>query len=150
MRMTTVRARRVLPLILLLGSCRDGSPGFPETLLGHVGHDWLAAHNRGEGHAVVHFTMVNRGSAAMSGAQMDSAVRAGVQFAQRVGPLVPARVLYSSDTMLVMLLRSRDDSLWSARFTPVAQPGLVKVGVEVSRVHAGDGKLVAYPIQNPR
>src|SRR5262245_10473437 len=87
MRMIAARARLVLPLVLLLGSCRDRSPDFPETPLGHVGHDWLAAHNRGEGHAVVHFTMLNRGSADMSGAQMDSAVRAGVQLAQRVGPL---------------------------------------------------------------
>ena len=77
--MTVARACPVLPLILLLGSCRGGSPGFPETPLGHVGHDWLAAHNRGEGHAAVHFTMVNRGSAVMSGAQMDSAVRAQVE-----------------------------------------------------------------------
>jgi len=146
----SVARRSLLPLVLLFGACRAGSPGFPETPLGYVGHDWLAAHNRGEGHAVVHFTMVNRGSGGMSGAQMDSAVRAGVQFAQRVGPLVPVRLLYSSDTMLVMLLRSRDDSLWSARFTPVAQPGLVKVAVDVSPAHAGDGKLVAYPIQNPR
>ena len=146
----SVARRSLLPLVLLFGACRAGSPGFPETPLGYVGHDWLAAHNRGEGHAVVHFTMVNRGSGGMSGAQMDSAVRAGVQFAQRVGPLVPVRLLYSSDTMLVMLLRSRDDSLWAARFTPMAQPGLVKVAVDVSPAHAGDGKLVAYPIQNPR
>lgn len=140
-----------LPLVLLLGSCRGGAPAFPETPLGHVGHDWLAAHNRGEGHAVVHFTMLNRGSGGMNGAQMDSAVRAGVQFAQRVGPLVPVRVVASSDTMLVMLLRSADDSLWGARFTPVAQPALVKVDVEVSRAHSvPGGKLVASPIQNPR
>jgi hypothetical protein len=85
----------------------------------------------------------------MNGAQMDSAVRAGVQFAERVGPLVPVRLLVSSDSMLVMLLRSANDSLWSARFTPVAQPGLVKVDVEVTR--ALGGKLVAYPVpEHPR
>lgn len=145
MRMTVVRACLV-SLVLLLGSCRGGSPDFPETPLGHVGHDWLAAHNRGEGHAAVHFTMVNRGSAAMSGAQMDSAVRAQVQLAQRVGPLVPIRLLYSSDTTLIMLLRSRDDSLWSARLTPVRQPGLMKVDVEVNRASVPrDAKVVAYP-----
>src|SRR5215471_1790200 len=106
-------ARLLAPLVLLL-ACRGGMPDFPETPLGHIGHDWLAAHNRGEGHAVVHFTMLNRGSAAMSGAQMDSAVRAGVELARRVGPLVPVQLLYSSDTTLIMLLRSRDSSLWSA------------------------------------
>ena len=144
--MTVARACIVLPLILLLGSCRGGSPGFPETPLGHVGHDWLAAHNRGEGHAAVHFTMVNRGSAAMSGAQMDSAVRAQVQLAQRVGPLVPVRLLASSDTVLVMLLRSADDSVWSARFTRVTQPALTKVDVEVNRAHtAGNVKIMALP-----
>ena len=147
--MTVARACLVLPLILLLGSCRGASPGFPETPLGHVGHDWLAAHNRGEGHAAVHFTMGNRGSAAMSGAQMDSAVRAQVQLAQRVGPLVPVRLLASSDTMLVMLLRSADDSLWSARFTRVAQPALTKVDVEVNRAHtAGNVKIMALPNPN--
>ena len=150
MRMTVTRVALVVPLVLLLGSCRGGAPAFPETLLGHVGHDWLAAHNRGEGHAVVHFTMLNRGSAGMTGAQVDSAVRAGVQFAQRVGPLVPVRLMVSSDSVVVMLLRSADDSLWSARFTPVAQPGLVKVDVEVNRAHLGEGKVVAYPVQNPR
>ena len=149
MHMTVARAGLMLPLLLLVGSCRRGEAGFPETPLGHVGHDWLAAHNRGEGHAVVHFTMLNRGSAGMNGAQMDSAVRAGVQFAQRVGPLVPVRLLVSSDSMLVVLLRSADDSLWSARFTPAAQPGLTKVNVEVAR--ALGGKLVAYPVpENPR
>ena len=49
-----------------------------------------------------------------------------------------------------MVLRSRDDSLWSARFTPVAQPSLMRVAVHVSPAHASDVKLVAYPIQNPR
>lgn len=151
MRMTVACARLVLTLVLLLGSCRDGSPAFPETPLGRIGHDWLAAHNRAEGHAAVHFTMLNRGSAPMSGAQMDSAVRAGVELAERVGPLVPARLVSSGDTMLVMLLRSRDGSLWSARFTPVVQPGLVKVDVEVGRANvARDGKVVAYPYPNPR
>ena len=66
MRMTVARVRLQLPLVLLLGSCRNGSPAFPETPLGQVGHDWLAAHNRAEGHAAVHFTMLNRGSAAVS------------------------------------------------------------------------------------
>ena len=149
MRMTLARVRLALPLLLLVGSCRQGQADFPETPLGHVGHDWLAAHNRGEGHAVVHFTMLNRGNGGMSGAQMDSAVRAEVQLAQRVGRLVPVRLLVSSDSMLVMLLRSTDDSLWSARFTPAAQPGLVKVDVEVNR--ALGGTLVAYPVpENPR
>ena len=122
------------PLIAaFLFACRGGAPEFPETALGHVGHDWLAAHNRAEGHAIVHFTMVNRGSATMSGAQMDSTVHAGVQLAERVGHLVPVRLLYSSDTSLVMLLRSADSTVWSARFTPVVQPSLVKVAVELKR-----------------
>lgn len=151
MRMTVACARFVLPLVLLLASCRDGSPAFPETPLGQVGRDWLAAHNRGEGHALVHFTTLNRGTAGMSGVQMDSAVRAGVELAERVGPLVPVRPVFSSDTMLVMLLRSRDGSLWNARFTPVAQPGLVKVDVEVGRASvARDGKVVASPYPNQR
>jgi hypothetical protein len=151
MRMTVVRCRLVVPLVFLLASCRGGAADFPETALGHVGHDWLAAHNRGEGHAAVHFTMLNRGSAGMSGAQMDSAVRAGVQLAERVGPLVPVRLMYSSDTMVVMLLRSRDDSLWSARFTPAVQPSLVKVDVEVRRAHtAPEVTITRIPDPKPR
>jgi hypothetical protein len=63
--MTIVRAACVLPLAVLLGSCRNASPEFPKTPLGQVGRDWLAAHNRAEGHAAVHFTLLNRGSAAM-------------------------------------------------------------------------------------
>ena len=125
--------RRLLPSLIFLLACRGGAPSFPETALGRAGHDWLAAHNRAEGHAVVHFTMVNRGTAVMSGAQMDSAVHAGVQLAERVGRLVPVRLLYSSDTTLVMLLRSADSSVWSARFTRAVQPSLVKVAVELKR-----------------
>jgi hypothetical protein len=149
MRMTVPRARLVLPLVLLFGSCRNGSPDFPETPLGRVGHDWLAAHNRAEGHAAVHFTLLNRGSAAMSGAQVDSAVRDQVRFAQRVGRLVPVRLLYSSDTAVIMLLHSADDSLWSARFTRVPQPGLAKVDVDVRRASMARGaKVVMYPDPN--
>ena len=129
----TVALRRLLPSLALLLACRGGVPDFPETPLGRVGHDWLAAHNRAEGHAAVHFTMVNRGTAAMTGAQMDSAVHAGVQLAERVGRLVPVRLLYSSDTTLIMLLRSADSSVWSARFTQAVQPSLVKVAVELKR-----------------
>ena len=128
----TTLAPLIVALAFLL-ACRGGAPDFPETPLGRVGHDWLAAHNRAEGHAAVHFTMLNRGTAAMSGAQMDSAVQAGVQLAQRVGPLVPVRLLYSSDTSLIMLLRSADSSVWSARFTPAVQPSFVKVAVELKR-----------------
>ena len=129
----TVALRRLLPPLAFLLACRGGAPDFPETPLGRTGHDWLAAHNRAEGHAAVHFTMLNRGSAAMNGAQMDSAVQAAVELAQRVGPLVPVRLLYSSDTTLTMLLRSADGSGWSAQFTPAMQPSLVKVAVELKR-----------------
>ena len=128
----TIALRRLLPPLFLV-ACRGGVPGFPETPLGHAGHDWLAAHNRAEGHAFVHFTTLNRGSAAMSGAQMDSVVHAGVQRAERIGRLTPVRLLYSSDTTLVMLLRSGDSSVWSARFTRAVQPSLVKVAVELER-----------------
>ena len=133
--MPTSRIQTTLtPLIVaFLLACRGGAPSFPETPLGHVGHDWLAAHNRAEGHAFVHFTMLNRGSAAMSGAQMDSTVHAGVQRAERIGHLVPVRLLFSSDTTVVMLLRAADRSVWSARFTQAVQPSLVKVAVELER-----------------
>ncbi len=136
---------------MFLLACRGGAPDFPDTPLGTVGHDWLAAHNRAEGHAIVHFTMVNRGSAGMSGAQMDSAVHAGVQLAERVGPLVPVRLLSSSDTALIMLLRSADGSLWNGRFTQAVQPSLVKVDVQVVRADTNfRDALIAQPNRKPR
>jgi len=136
---------------VFLLACRGGAPDFPDTPLGHVGHDWLAAHNRAEGHAIVHFTMVNRGSAGMSGAQMDSAVHAGVQLAERVGPLVPVRLLSSSDTALIMLLRSADGSLWNGRFAQAVQPSLVKVDVQVVRADTNFREaLIAQPNGKPR
>ncbi len=133
--MPTSRIQTTLtPLIVaFLLACRGAAPSFPETPVGRMGHDWLAAHNRAEGHAFVHFTILNRGTASMSGAQMDSTVHAGVQRAERVGHLVPVRLLYSSDTTVVMLLRSADSTVWSARFTQAAQPSLVKVAVELKR-----------------
>jgi len=142
---------RQLPSLAVLLACGGGAPGFPETPLGRVGHDWLAAHNRAEGHAAVHFTMLNRGSAAMSGAQMDSAVNAGVQRAERIGRLVPVRLLYSSDTALIVQLRSADGSLWNGRFRQAVQPSLVKVDVQVDRadiIPATD--LSAQPTPKPR
>ena len=129
----TVTFRRLLLSLGFLLACRGGAPGFPETPVGRMGHDWLAAHNRAEGHAFVHFTMLNRGRAAMSGAQVDSTVHAGVESAERIGHLVPVRLLYSSDTTVVMLLRSADSTIWSARFTQAVQPSLVKVAVELKR-----------------
>ena len=136
---------------MFLLACRGGAPDFPDTPLGHVGHDWLAAHNRAEGHAIVHFTMVNRGSAGMSGAQMDSAVHAGVQLAERVGPLVPVRLLSTSDTALIMLLRSADGSLWNGRFTQAVQPSLVKVDVQVVRADTNFREaFIAQPNGKPR
>ena len=122
--------------VLLLASCRDAaSRVFPDTPLGRTGRDWLAAHNRAEGHAVVHFTMVNRGSAPITGAQTDSIVRDGVRLAHTVGPLVPIGAWQSSDTLLSVLLHSADtaSSLWTAEFKAAAQPSLVKVLVKLHR-----------------
>jgi len=125
--------RLALLWLLVLFGCRDaGSAVFPETPLGVTARDWLAAHNRDEGHAVVHFTMVNRGSAPMSGAQMDSTVYAGVRLADSLGPLVPVKVERASDSLLAVLLTSKDGGRWMAEFRPVSQPGLVKVDVRVT------------------
>jgi len=117
--------------IALVG-CRDGAV-VPDTPLGHVAADWLAAHNRAEGHAAVHYTLTHQGELKMSGAQVDSVVYASVKFAQAVGPLVPVRLLESSDTSLVILLRSRSSGEFTARFKPVAQPALLQVAVRLDR-----------------
>jgi hypothetical protein len=126
---------RVVPVALaILSACRDeGSAVFPDTPLGRTGRDWLAAHNRGEGHAAVHFTMVNRGDAPANGAQIDSMVFAGVELAKRLGPLVPIKLSYATDTAVAVVLRARDGGTWMARFAPAVQPALVKVMVQVSR-----------------
>ena len=128
--------RLALLATLVAASCRDASSSvFPATPLGRMGRDWLTAHNRGEGHAIVHFTMVNRGTAPMSGAQTDSAVYAGVQLARQLGPLVAIEVLQSSDSLLAVLLQSADTSTstWTAQFAPARQPSPVKVVVQVVR-----------------
>ena len=80
---------------------------------------------------MVHFTMVNRGTAPMSGGQTDSAVYAGVKLAQELGPLVPVKLLYASDTSVTVLLRSTNRGTWKAEFTSAVQPSLVKVLVRM-------------------
>lgn len=131
--MTRLLSGLVLALAIL-SACRDArSAAFPDTPLGQAGRDWLAAHNRGEGHAAVHFTLVNRGDAPANGAQIDSMVSSSVRFAESAGPLTPVELSYATDTAVVVLLRAKDGGLWTARFTPAVQPALVKVAVEVTR-----------------
>ena len=136
--------------VVLLASCNDAAARvFPDTPLGRTGRDWLAAHNRAEGHAVVHFTMVNRGAAPISGAQTDSIVRDGVRLAKTIGPLVPVGAWQSSDTLLSVLLHSADtaSTLWTAEFRPAVQPNLVKVRVQVTRtwIYHGGNDLQSSP-----
>src|SRR3954469_16601745 len=100
--------RRVFTTLIMMSSCialvgcRDGAV-VPDTPLGHVAADWLAAHNRAEGHAGVPYTLTHQGELKMSGAQVDSTVCASVKFAQAVGPFAPVRLLESSDTALALL-----------------------------------------------
>jgi len=117
--------------IAIMG-CRDGVV-VPDTPLGHVAADWLAAHNRAEGHAAVHYTLSHQGELKMSGAQVDSVVYASVKFAQAVGPFVPVRLLESSDTALALLLRSRSSGDFTARFKPARQPAMLRVTVQIDR-----------------
>ena len=123
--------------IATLAACTDaGSNVLPATSLGAFGKEWLFAHNQGDGHAIVHYTMGNRVAGQMSGAQVDSTVYAGVKFAQDVGPLTPTTLVESSDTSLAILLKSAKGDVWQARFTPTTQPSPVRVRVEVSRVQS--------------
>jgi hypothetical protein len=121
----------MMSCIAIVG-CRDGAV-VPDTPLGHVAADWLAAHNRAEGHAAVHYTLTHQGELKMSGAQVDSVVYASVKFAQAVGPFVPVRLLESSDTSLAILLRSRSSGEFTARFQPFVQPALLQVAVQLDR-----------------
>ena len=123
----------MLSSVLLIG-CRDASSAvIPETSLGSAAKAWLFAHNQGDGHAMVHFTLENRGSAPMNGAQVDSTVYDGVRFAREVGPVQAVELLQSGDSVLSVLLRSKNGDVWRAQFTPAAQPSPVRVRVEVSR-----------------
>jgi hypothetical protein len=113
--------------------CRNAAV-VPDTPLGRVAADWLAAHNRGEGHAAVHYTLTHQGELRMSGAQVDSVVYASVKFAQAVGPFVLVRLLESSDTALALLLRSGSSGNFTARFKPARQPAMLQVAVQIDRV----------------
>ena len=133
-----MRLRRVFitPIMtascIAIAGCRDGAV-VPDTPLGHVATDWLAAHNRAEGHAAVHYTLTHQGELKMSGAQVDSVVYASVKFAQAVGPFVPVRLLESSDSALALLLRSRSSGNFTARFRPARQPAMLQVAVQIDR-----------------
>src|SRR6188474_660060 len=132
MRSPLAGSRQVVALVMLavVGSpvaCGKGSSVIPETSLGVVAKDWLFAHNRGEGHAMVHFTMGNLGGVRMSGPQMDSTVYDGVRFAREIGPLEPVRLVQSTDSSLAIVLRSGKGDLWEARFTAAPQPSTVRV-----------------------
>ena len=129
----------VLSCVLLIG-CRDArSAVIPETSLGSAAKAWLFAHNQGDGHAMVHFTLENRGSAPMNGAQVDSTVYDGVRFARELGPVELVKLLRSTDASLSVLLRATDGDLWTAEFTPAAQPSPVRVSVVVSRTSPASG-----------
>jgi hypothetical protein len=82
---------------------------------------------------MVHFTLENQGAARMSGSQVDSSVYDGVKLARAIGPLEPTQLLHSSDSSLVVLLRSKKGEVWETRFTAAAQPSQVRVYVSVRR-----------------
>ena len=122
-----------LALSVVLVSCRDAASAVvPRTALGEFAKEWLFAHNQGDGHAMVHYTLGNRGAAGMSGAQVDSTVYDGVRFAKAVGPLTPTALVESSDSSLTIQLRTEKGDAWTARFTPAVQPSAVRVRVAVS------------------
>jgi hypothetical protein len=69
----------------------------------------------------------------MTGPQVDSAVYAAVKYARDVGRFVPVKLLESSDTSLVVLLRSESSGDFTVRFTPALQPSTSQVVVQVDR-----------------
>jgi hypothetical protein len=122
----------------LLLSCRDASSSvIPSTPLGRYAVEWLSAHNRGDTHSIVHFTVTHRGSVRMTPLQEDGAVHEGVQFAREIGPLVALKVLASSDTALAVLLRTVRADSFAILFKPASQPGVTPVLVQVDRSPAG-------------
>ena len=128
-------SKQFVPAAMLsVMACHDRASAIvPDTPLGGVARAWITAHNRDEGHAVVHFTTTNRGTGPMSGTQMDSVVYSSVRFADSVGTLVATHVNVSSDTLLDVALEDRRGGTWAAQFRPVTQPALFKVDVRITR-----------------
>jgi hypothetical protein len=123
----------IIALCCVTTACRDTATAIvPPTPLGTAAKAWIFAHNRGDGHAMVHFTLRNRGRAAMNGAQVDSTVFDGVRFSKTVGPLTATAVTASSDSLLTLQLRAEDGARWTAKFTPAEQPSAVRVRVDVA------------------
>ena len=129
-------SKRFVPVVMLsVMACHDEASAIvPDTPRGRVDRAWIAAHNRDEGHAVVHFTATNRGTGPLSGAQMDSVVYSSVRFADSVGTLVVTRVNVSGDTLLDVALADRRGGTWTAQFRPVPQPAPFKVDVRIARL----------------
>lgn len=124
----------------LLVSCHDSSSALiPATALGRFATEWLSAHNRGDTHSIVHFTVTHGGSLRMTSLQEDSAVHAAVQFARDTGPLVAVKLLHSSDTALSVLLCSRSADTLRVLFKPASQPSLTQVVVQIDRRPAARG-----------
>lgn len=134
--------RAVLASVLLLG-CRDpASSVIPATPLGRFASAWLAANNRGDAHALVHFASEHQGGTKMTGFQSDSALAEGLRFARQQGRLVPIQLLHSSDTSLAVLLHSDSTGDLKAVFRPAPQPNVAQVLLEVSHPQPtpnGDG-----------
>jgi hypothetical protein len=75
----------------------------------------------------------------MNGVKLDSIVYDGVRFARELGPVELVKLLRSTDASLSVLLRATDGNLWTAEFTPAAQPSPVRVRVVVSRTSPDSG-----------
>lgn len=131
MRRRVARSVALLSSSLVLACGGSARVVLPETTLGTVAKEWLFAHNQGDGHAMVHFTLGNRGSAGMTGSQVDSAVYAGVRFARELGPLEPVALMWSTDSSLAIVLRSKTRGFWTAEMTLAEQPSPVRVKVNV-------------------
>ena len=113
-------------------SCRGSSSSvIPATTLGRFASAWLLAHNRGDAHSMVTFTLEHRGQVRMTPFQEDSAVHEGVVFAKKVGSLTPLTRLHSSDTALVVLLRSAAGDTLKASFRPATQPSTTQVVMQI-------------------
>lgn len=122
----------------LLGGCSPRqAPVIPDTALGKTATEWLFAHNRGDGHAVVHFTTRNRGGRRMSPAEEDSTVLAGVTASKQIGHLTPTAVVVSSDALLVLRMQSDSTGVWQVRFSPAPPTSTVRVRVQAEREAPG-------------
>ena len=100
--------RRVVAL-LFLAQCTaptHTSNTIPATPLGRFATEWLTLTVTPDSAAIVAFTRAHQGTLAFSPSELDSTVADMRGFTGALGPLTPLRTASSTDSVLVVMVRS--------------------------------------------